>query len=621
VESFWKSLGRQFLATRFGRRIFSLFVLCALIPLGALAFLAYDGVTRQLREQALHRLHEETKGAGLFLHQRLLFLETNLKLLGAELAGSKGKDLAAGKASLEENLGSRFRNLFVLDRLGKTLEGHPPAPPFSPFDERELAFLASRRTLLRAIPDREGFARVFLAMILERPGKEPSYLVGEVAPAYLWSGDTLLSPERYLAVLDESGGILFSNHPGKEFVPGLAGSMEGNPSSGHFQWEMEGTTFLTSYWTLFMQPRFGADWTILSSSQKNRFFRPLQSFRSSFLLVTLLSFLVVALLSLHQIRRHLRPIELLTQATRKVRENDFSSRVEVEGDDEFAELAASFNAMMDRIVAAMEERDKAQEELIRARDRALAAARTESQFLINVSHELRTPMTSILSFAEILKDYGDQDPEEREEFLDIIISEAQRLTRLVEDVLDLSKLQSGTQRFHVKTVDVKATLWDVFQASRALALEKDVTLELLLCEEELETAGDRDRLKQVWTNLISNAVKFSPEGGKVEIRGRRAGPFIEVSVRDQGPGIPEDQQEIIFQRFRQVVSDIIKEKPKGTGLGLTISKDIVEKHGGSIRVESRPGKGATFYVRIPIQTEEELEKRLSQTKDAKAEVG
>ena len=320
------------------------------------------------------------------------------------------------------------------------------------------------------------------------------------------------------------------------------------------------------------------------------------------------------LLSLHQIRRHLRPIELLTQATRKVREKDFSSRVEVEGDDEFAELAESFNAMMDRIVKSMEERDQAQMELIKARDDALAAARTESQFLINVSHELRTPMTSILSFAEILKDYGDQEPEERHEFLDIIISEAQRLTRLVEDVLDLSKLQSGTQRFLVSMVDVKATLWDVVQATRTLGMEKEVTLELNLCKEKLETAGDRDRLKQVWTNLISNAVKFSYGQDKVEISAKRIGPFIEVSVLDHGPGIPEDQQEVIFQRFRQVVSDIIKEKPRGTGLGLTISKDIVEKHGGSIRVESTPGHGATFYVRIPVQTVEELERRLAEHK-------
>ncbi|HHI68351.1 MAG TPA: HAMP domain-containing histidine kinase [Planctomycetes bacterium] len=609
-KSFLKNLGRQFLATRFGRRIFFLFVLCALIPLSTLAFLSYDGVTRQLRDQALQRLHEETKGAGLFLHARLLFLESNLKLLAADLRRAGPGAFSSSYASLEENFRGCFRNLCLMDAGGRKLQGDPPPPPFSPFSWEERKFLQSGRTLVKAVHGKNGFARVFLAMETGASREDPVYLLGEISPVYLWSGDTLLAPSRYLAVLDEGGGILFSNHREQGFLPGLASALDANPSTGHFQWGGKEETYLTSYWTLFMQPKFGADWTIICSSDKSQVLHPLDSFRVSFLLVTLLSFLVVILLSLHQIRRHLRPIELLTQATRRVRENDFTSRVEVEGDDEFAELAASFNAMMDRIVETMEERNKAQQELIKARDEALAAAKTESQFLINVSHELRTPMTSILSFAEILKDYGDQEPEEREEFLDIIVSEAQRLMRLVEDVLDLSKLQSGTQRFHLTMVDVKATLWDVVQATRTLGMEKGVTLDLDLPEEELETAGDRDRLKQVWTNLISNAVKFSFENSKVEISGRRIGPFIEVAVRDYGPGIPEDQQEIIFQRFRQAVSDIITDKPRGTGLGLTISKDVVEKHGGSIRVESSPGKGAVFYVRIPVQTVEELNNRL-----------
>ncbi len=619
MRSFLKTLGRQFLATRLGRRIFFLFILCALIPLGALAFLAYDGVTRQLRTQAIQRLHEETKGAGLFLHERLLFLESNMKLLEADLERAGVQAFPSSYASLEENFSGRFRDLCLVDGKGQVLQGAPPVPPLPSFSREEKTFLASGRTLVKAVQGRGDFARVFLAMKAGPGGKNPAYLLGEVAPGYLWSGDTLLTPSRRLAVLDERGGVLFSNHKEKGFLRGLAQALEANPSTGHFPWKGETDDFLSSYWTLFMQPRFGTDWTILSSCDRAGIFHPLESFRASFIMVTLLSFLVVVLLSLHQIRRYLRPIELLTSATRKVGENDFTSRVEVEGDDEFAELAESFNAMMDRIVETMEALKTAQDELIEARDKALASARTETQFLINVSHELRTPMTSILSFAEILKDYGQQDPEEREEFLDIIISEAQRLTRLVEDVLDLSKLQSGTQRFHVTRVDVKATLWDVVQATRTLGLEKEVTLELDVPEESLETAGDRDRLKQVWTNLISNAVKFSFEKKKVEIFARRLGPFIEVGVRDQGPGIPEDQQEIIFQRFRQAVSDIITEKPRGTGLGLTISKDIVEKHGGSIRVESAPGKGATFFVRIPVQSVEELEKRLKEHKKVTAE--
>ena len=356
-----------------------------------------------------------------------------------------------------------------------------------------------------------------------------------------------------------------------------------------------------------MLPRFRTNWILLQEKQKGKVFEAVSEFKKFFMMVTLLAFSFVVFLSMIQIRKSLVPIGKLREATRKVGAGDLSVRVDIDSRDELEELGKSFNDMVEKIVINIDKREKVEKELIKARDEALAAAKAESQFLTNVSHELRTPITSIKSFAEILRDYGDQEPKERKEFLDIIISESERLTRLIEDVLNLSRMQAGHFRLNIRDVDIRETIEEVVDAIQPLGLDRGIFVHLDIEPGLPKTAGDRDRLKQVWTNLLSNAIKFSKGEEKVKVRARKAHDAIVVEVEDKGPGISPEDQEKIFERFKQVTSDIMTEKPSGTGLGLTIAKDIVERHGGRIEVQSEVGKGSIFRVILPVYTVERLE--------------
>ena len=247
----------------------------------------------------------------------------------------------------------------------------------------------------------------------------------------------------------------------------------------------------------------------------------------------------------------------------------------------------------------MKARDRAERELVDARDRALVAAQTEARFIANVSHELRTPMTSIRAFAEILREHGAEDQATHDEFLDIIVVESDRLTRLIENVLSLTKIQAMAEpTFEV--IDVSQTITDVCLAMSVVAADRGITIDDEGVHGPLWADGDHDCLKQVWTNLISNATKFSPDNSVIWVTADRENDHIVVEVRDQGPGISAVDQAVIFERFRQVSSDMSTDKPTGTGLGLTIAKDLVEFHRGFLTVESTAGKGATFRVSLPV---------------------
>lgn len=252
-----------------------------------------------------------------------------------------------------------------------------------------------------------------------------------------------------------------------------------------------------------------------------------------------------------------------------------------------------------RLEQKSKELEAASAELRQANARLKELDRLKDEFISTVTHELRTPLTSIRAFSEILLANADMDIAQRSEFLGIIVKESERLTRLINEVLDLAKLESGRIDWRVEQVDLQALIRDAVNATSQLFREKSITLEEELGDGPIVTAGDYDRLTQVVINLLSNAVKFSPqETGHVDIRLLTEDDHVRIEVQDNGPGIPIDQQRLIFEKFHQV-SDQRAGKPKGTGLGLAISLRIIERHRGRIWVESEPGQGAIFKLEIP----------------------
>ncbi len=239
-------------------------------------------------------------------------------------------------------------------------------------------------------------------------------------------------------------------------------------------------------------------------------------------------------------------------------------------------------------------------ELREANARLQELDRLKDEFVSTISHELRTPLTSIRAFSEILLANLDMEEKQRSEFLGIIVKESERLTRLINQVLDLAKIDSGRVDWQAERLDVRALAGDAINATSQLFRDKKITLEHDLGEDAVELVGDYDRLTQVLINLLSNAVKFcADEDGRVSIRLETDATLARIRVRDNGPGIPKEQQRQIFEKFHQV-SNQQAGKPKGTGLGLPISQRIVEHHGGAIWVESAPGKGAEFVVELPM---------------------
>ena len=255
----------------------------------------------------------------------------------------------------------------------------------------------------------------------------------------------------------------------------------------------------------------------------------------------------------------------------------------------------------------LEEKSKALEaatrELSQANERLREVDRLKDNFLSSVTHELRTPLTSIRALAEILVDDPKLELAQRVQFLSVIVGETERLTRLVNEILDLAKLESGTGTWQVESADMRQVIEHSVAATRQLFIDKSVALTVDLPPEPILTRIDRDRFVQVTINLLSNAVKFVDRAnGKVNVSLQADADGLTVAVSDNGPGIRIEDQEMIFERFRQV-GDAMTVKPAGTGLGLPISRQIVEHFGGSLWVESASGQGACFRFNVPNQPE------------------
>lgn len=227
--------------------------------------------------------------------------------------------------------------------------------------------------------------------------------------------------------------------------------------------------------------------------------------------------------------------------------------------------------------------------------------RLKDDFMSTVTHELRTPLTSIRAFSEILLDNPDTSPAERQRFLGIIVKETERLTRLINQMLDLAKIESGKAEWHTTEFDLRAVIEEAADATSQLFRDHAVELVVRLPASVPRVTADRDRMMQVMLNLLSNAVKFCPPGqGLVQVQLAMDNDRLRVDVRDNGPGISPDNHETIFEKFRQV-GDTMTGKPQGTGLGLPISRQIIEHFGGRLWVESTPGKGATFSLVLPLE--------------------
>jgi signal transduction histidine kinase len=237
---------------------------------------------------------------------------------------------------------------------------------------------------------------------------------------------------------------------------------------------------------------------------------------------------------------------------------------------------------------------------IDAKSRQLeVASRHKSEFLANMSHELRTPLNAIIGFSEVLAErmFGDINDKQAEYLADILES-GRHLLSLINDILDLSKIEAGRMELDVTHFDLYAAIENTLILVRERAQRHAIALRHDLDERLGMIRADERKLKQVLLNLLSNALKFTPDGGHIDVRARLHDGVVEIGVSDTGVGIAPEDQATVFEEFRQVGA--AAKKVEGTGLGLAISRKIIELHGGTIRVDSHLGSGSTFTITLPL---------------------
>lgn len=319
------------------------------------------------------------------------------------------------------------------------------------------------------------------------------------------------------------------------------------------------------------------------------------------------------------------PLSRLSAATAKIGAGNMEEGIAeikaVPAQGEIAQLASDFALMAERLKSlyegleekvadrtrelyeAYEQLTIRQEELTRINRELVKANRLKSEFLNIVTHELRTPLTAVLAFTELLLE---QIPgplnEKQKELLEDIIESSQQLLHLINDLLDLAKIEAGKMEFHLEEIELAALLQDVSKRMSLLAERKGLQLQVEVPDGTITLHGDRMKVEQILTNLLSNAIKFTPSGGSVTVGLKRNLQGVTVWVADTGIGIRPEDQEIIFEKFRQVDGSATRSH-SGSGLGLALAKHLVEMHHGRIWVESQPGRGSTFYFFLPYEPE------------------
>ena len=486
--------------------------------------------------------------------------------------------------------------------------------------QENLQNLSSEEAFIRARGGKSYYGQVFfvrdsepymtLALPIERfAGEVVGVLMAKVNLKYIWDVVSEIKVGRggYAYVVSGSGDLIA--HPDISIVlerrnlrtldqVKAALAREGGPFAP--QLNLVGQSVFASYALI---PDLG--WAVLVERPVAEAYATLYAslMRTSVLLLVGLGMAIVA--SVLIARRVVRPVEMLRQGAVRMGSGDLDYHLEIKTGDELQALAEEFNKMALRLresYSQLEQKVAARtQELALANRKLDEASRHKSAFLANMSHEFRTPLNAIIGFSQVLLDSSLKvTEEERKQFLTDILTSGRHLLKLINEILDLAKVEAGQMELHLESVAIGDLLDSVHSTVRPLAAQKAIDLEVESDHRIPRLLMDRARILQVLLNLVGNAIKFTSESGRIWVRASAENGLLHLEVGDTGCGIAAADQERIFLEFQQSRAGIGADKPDGTGLGLALAKKFVEMHGGRIWVESEIRKGSRFYFTLPI---------------------
>ncbi|WP_186510894.1 sensor histidine kinase [Caenimonas sedimenti] len=388
-------------------------------------------------------------------------------------------------------------------------------------------------------------------------------------------------------------------------LPHVEAAITGAPRQATVATGPSGASVLTAHARI---PSLG--WTVFVEQPVAEALAPVVAAVRRTALLLLLGLVLAVLASAYVARRMVRPIRAIGKGALTLAEGNLAHRIDVRTGDELQDLAQRVNHLAERLQdmtgnleRKVEERTRESARLVTEIEHKSAqlalAGQHKSEFLASMSHELRTPLNAVIGFSEVLLErmFGELNDKQAEYLVDIHGS-GKHLLSLINDILDLSKIEAGRMDLELARFSVPDVLQGTVSLLRERAGRGRVGL-TLVCDPELhEWVADERKFRQILLNLLSNAIKFTPAGGSVQVEAQEADRGLQVSVKDNGIGIRAEDREVVFEEFRQASGNHLA-KAEGTGLGLALTRRLVELHGGTITLASEPGQGSTFVFRLP----------------------